>query len=148
MKLSPEMSTMATAVRAVLSLHCKEAMEKAQIIGPYCAECTSPIDGGPELYPCMTVKAVLDATSHLARMGAMKARDLNSSHTGKRISLEFEGTSIEGEIEGICLMGESGGAYYDDADPDEGDPAAGKVLNIGHWQSPLLPLDLEVHILD
>lgn len=49
------------SVRAVLSLHCKEPMVEGDILGPYCAECTSPIDGGPELYPCLTVKTVMDS---------------------------------------------------------------------------------------
>lgn len=49
------------AVRAVLNLHCKQTVEPGDIIGPYCAECTSPTDGGPELYPCLTVKTVLDS---------------------------------------------------------------------------------------
>lgn len=50
----------ATAVRAVLSLHCIQAKWPGDSLGPYCAECTSPIDGGPELYPCLTVKTVMD----------------------------------------------------------------------------------------
>jgi len=50
-----------TAVRAVLSLHCIAPKEPGDVIGQYCAECTSPIDGGPELYPCLPVKTVLDA---------------------------------------------------------------------------------------
>lgn len=51
------------AVRAVLSLHCKQPIEPGDILGPYCAECTSPIDGGPEPYPCLTVNAVMDSMS-------------------------------------------------------------------------------------
>jgi hypothetical protein len=53
--------TFATAVRAVLNLHCIQAKQRGDVLGPYCAECTSPIDGGPELYPCLTVKTVMDA---------------------------------------------------------------------------------------
>ena len=46
--------------QVILNLHSIQRREMGDIIGPYCAECTSPIDGGPELYPCLTVKAVLD----------------------------------------------------------------------------------------
>lgn len=51
------------AVRAVLSLHCKQPKVAGDVLGPYCAECTDPIDGGPALYPCMTVNAVMDSMS-------------------------------------------------------------------------------------
>lgn len=57
------MSAAMMAVRAVLSLHCKQPAQAGDVLGPYCAECTSPIDGGPELYPCPTVKAVMDSMS-------------------------------------------------------------------------------------
>lgn len=55
------MSAALLAVRAVLSLHCKQPVMPGDILGPYCAECTSPIDGGPEPYPCLTVNAVMDS---------------------------------------------------------------------------------------
>lgn len=29
----------------------------------YCAECISPIDGGPANWPCLTFKVVIDALS-------------------------------------------------------------------------------------
>lgn len=48
-------------VDAVLNLHAEEPMGEGQIIGPYCSHCISPIDGGSELYPCKTVRAVLGA---------------------------------------------------------------------------------------
>jgi len=46
---------------AVMALHCVQPRQPSDVIWPYCAECTSPIDGGPELWPCMTVKAVMDS---------------------------------------------------------------------------------------
>ena len=49
------------AAVAVLTLHIQEPMKEGDIIGPYCSHCISPIDGGPELWPCMTTKAVIDA---------------------------------------------------------------------------------------
>lgn len=49
------------AVQAVLSLHSIQNREPDEVIGPYCAECTSPTDGGPMPYPCTTVKVVLDS---------------------------------------------------------------------------------------
>jgi hypothetical protein len=57
------MTKIEKAVQAVLNLHCIQPKEKGDVIGPYCAACTSPIDGGPELYPCLTVKVVMDAVS-------------------------------------------------------------------------------------
>lgn len=51
------------AVRSVLNLHSKQMPEAGDIIGPYYAHCTSPTDGGPEAYPCMTVKVVMDSVS-------------------------------------------------------------------------------------
>jgi hypothetical protein len=50
---------MTNAVEAILALHCKQPRSPGDIIGPYCAECTSPIDGGPELWPCKTVKILV-----------------------------------------------------------------------------------------
>lgn len=70
------------AIRAVLSLHCKQSEDEAGSIGPYCAECTSPIDGGPELYPCMTVKAILDA---LAGAGAEPKKKVSGDSAQGRI---------------------------------------------------------------
>jgi len=55
------MSAALLAVRAVLSLHCKQPVVAGDILGPYCAACTSPVDGGPAPYPCLTVNAVLDS---------------------------------------------------------------------------------------
>lgn len=55
------MSDPMKAVAAVLNLHYREDMKPGQISGPYCAHCASPIDGGPELYPCLTVKVVMDS---------------------------------------------------------------------------------------
>jgi len=55
------------AIKAVLSLHCKAAEAEAGKLGPYCVECTSELDGGPEIYPCMTVKTILDALGESAR---------------------------------------------------------------------------------
>lgn len=55
------MTPLERAAQAVLNLHCKMPWEPGDIIGPYCSECVSPIDGGPELYPCLTVKVVLDS---------------------------------------------------------------------------------------
>ena len=43
------------AVQAVVALH---EPERGNLIGPYCAHCISPIDGGPEPWPCPTVSAV------------------------------------------------------------------------------------------
>ena len=40
-------------VDAIRALH--TPMHPA-MIGPYCTHCTSPIDGGPEMWPCATVK--------------------------------------------------------------------------------------------
>jgi hypothetical protein len=58
-----ELTSKDVAIRSVLSLHCHLPPDPdgLNIIGPYCAECVSPIDGGPELYPCMTVKTVMDS---------------------------------------------------------------------------------------
>lgn len=56
-------SKLDVAIRSVLSLHCMQPKVRGDILGPYCAECTSPIDGGPEPYPCMTVKTVLDSAA-------------------------------------------------------------------------------------
>lgn len=46
------------AVRAVQSLHqpCRQ-----NLIGPYCSHCISPIDGGPELWPCRTLQGIESA---------------------------------------------------------------------------------------
>lgn len=55
------------AIKAVLSLHCKAAEAEAGKLGPYCVECTSELDGGPEIYPCMTVKTILDALGEPSR---------------------------------------------------------------------------------
>lgn len=49
------------AIRSLMALHCVMPMEPGDIIGPYCSECVSPIDGGPEMWPCLTVKAVMDS---------------------------------------------------------------------------------------
>jgi hypothetical protein len=55
------MDKMTHAVQAILNLHSIQRKEPGDIIGPYCAECVSPIDGGPEMYPCRTVKVVMDS---------------------------------------------------------------------------------------
>ena len=47
------------AVEAVLGLHTSDGHKN--LIGPYCEHCISPIDGGPELWPCATVKAINEA---------------------------------------------------------------------------------------
>lgn len=47
------------AADAVLALHTSDGHKN--LIGPYCEHCISPIDGGPELWPCKTVKAVTEA---------------------------------------------------------------------------------------
>jgi len=46
------------AIEGVLELH---QSEHKNLIGPYCTECVSPIDGGAELYPCNTVRALTQA---------------------------------------------------------------------------------------
>ena len=55
---------MASAPVAIMTLHCIQPPERGDVLGPYCMECTSPIDGGPELWPCMTVKVVIDSTNN------------------------------------------------------------------------------------
>lgn len=60
---APHMNAWLLSVRAALSLHCKQPKVAGDALGPYCAECTSPIDVGPELWPCMTVKAVMDSVN-------------------------------------------------------------------------------------
>ena len=63
------MTPTSKAVRAVLALHYQVPMQEGDVIGPYCAECVSPIDGGPELFPCLTVKTVLDALAGVGVAG-------------------------------------------------------------------------------
>ena len=55
------MTKMEKAIQAVLNLHSIQRSEPGDTIGPYCAECNSPTDGGPESYPCRTVKVVMDS---------------------------------------------------------------------------------------
>ena len=101
-------------------------------------------------YRCSCVKDAQKAYIKSRRMSAMKVGDLNSSHRGRRVALDHKGTHIEGVMTDVYLIGERGGAYYDDSGPDADDTATGKVVEIGEdlWRSPLLPLDLEVRILD
>lgn len=55
---SPGAQSMNTVAIAVIALHAPQPWPSTGHY--YCAECTSPIDGGPELWPCMTFKAVID----------------------------------------------------------------------------------------
>lgn len=47
------------ALRAVEALH--KEMPRTTMIGPYCTHCISSIDGGPELWPCKTLRAIQQA---------------------------------------------------------------------------------------
>lgn len=47
------------AIRDVEAVH--HVAQYKTLIGPYCAGCTSPIDGGPELWPCATLRAITEA---------------------------------------------------------------------------------------
>lgn len=49
-------------VDAIRALH---KPEHENLIGPYCMHCTSPIDGGPEMWPCATIK-LLEPTNEVA----------------------------------------------------------------------------------
>ena len=54
-----DLARLTRAVEAVLELHTSDGHKN--LIGPYCEHCISPIDGGPELWPCATVKAIENA---------------------------------------------------------------------------------------
>ena len=54
-----DMAALLDALDAVTRLH---RPDSSAMIGPYCSHCTSPIDGGPELYPCATIRAIQSAT--------------------------------------------------------------------------------------
>ncbi|MFS2091049.1 hypothetical protein [Paenarthrobacter nicotinovorans] len=53
-----DVARLLAAVQAVTALH---QPDNDGTIGTYCSHCTSLIDGGPELYPCPTVRAVVAA---------------------------------------------------------------------------------------
>lgn len=54
-----EIGKMITALRAVEAAH--QPAKRETLIGPYCTGCTSPIDGGPELWPCPTIRAIQES---------------------------------------------------------------------------------------
>lgn len=54
-----DVPALVAALRAVEAVH--QVEKRVTLIGPYCAGCTSPIDGGPELWPCPTITAIRDA---------------------------------------------------------------------------------------
>lgn len=45
---------------AVIALHAPQA-DRLAPGGYYCAECVTPVDGGPDVWPCLTFKVVVDA---------------------------------------------------------------------------------------